>query len=69
MCYVEFVCKMRKKLIILNSCSTRPERSIARCKSDDGICNMKIIRLESKLRLIFWLILEGNLNIKITVIG
>ena len=34
-------------------CSTRPGRSIARCENDDGKCNMKIIRLKSKLRLIF----------------
>ena len=34
-------------------CSTRPGRSIARCKNDDEKCSMKIIRLKSKLRLIF----------------
>ena len=34
-------------------CSTRPGRGIARCKNDDEKCNMKIIRLKSKLRLIF----------------
>ena len=29
-------------------CSTRPGRSIARCKNDDGKCNMKIIRLKTQ---------------------
>ena len=33
-------------------CTIRPRRSIARFENDDGKCNMKIIRLKSKLGLI-----------------